>query len=94
MAQQIRKRSKIFPNNYLPEYVPENLPWYERGGLMTYIDQLKYEEFISDADAIIKNTKIINFEMIHAQCRGTPRTHSDMFSHTVREKDVKKATKR
>ena len=57
---------------------------------MTYIDQLKYEEFISDPDAAIKNTKIMNFEMIHTQCRVTPRTHSDEFYQTVREKNVTK----
>ena len=22
-------------NNYVPDYVPSNLPWYERDGLMT-----------------------------------------------------------
>ena len=33
------------------EYVPEDLPWYGKDGLMAYIDQLKYEEFISDPDA-------------------------------------------
>ena len=26
--------------------------------------------------------------MIHGQCRGTPRTHSDKFYQTVREKNV------
>ena len=81
---------KIFANNYIPKYVPEDLPWYERDGLLTYIDQLKYKEFISDPDAAVKNTKVINFDMIHAQCWGTPRTHSDNFYQTVREKDVKK----
>ena len=24
-------------NNYVPEYVPDNLPWYERDGLLTYL---------------------------------------------------------
>lgn len=57
---------------------------------MTYIDQIKYKEFISDPDGAIKNTKIINFEMIHAQCRGTLCTHSDEFYHTIRKKDVAK----
>ena len=48
--------SKIFFNSYVPEYVSENLPWYECDGLMTYIDHLKWKEFISDSDASIKNT--------------------------------------
>ena len=74
----------------MTKYVPEDLPWYERDGLMTYIEQARYKDFISDPDTAIKNTKIINFEMIHAQCRGTPRTHSDEFYQTVREKNVSK----
>ena len=81
--------SKIFANNYIPKYVPEDLPWCERDGLLTYIDQLKYKEFISDPDTAIKNTKVINFDTIHAHCGGTPHTHSDNFYQTVRE-DVKK----
>ena len=81
---------KIFANNYIPKYVPEDLPWYERDGLLTYIDQLKYKEYISDPDAAVQNTKAINFDMIHAQCWGTPRSHSDNFYQTVREKDVKR----
>ena len=47
--------------------MPEDLPWYERDGLLTYFDQLKYKEFICDPDAAVKNTEVINFDMIHAQ---------------------------
>ena len=81
---------KIFASSYVPEYVLQDLPWYERDGLMTYIDQLKCKEFISDPDVAIRNTKIKNFEMIHAQCRGTHRTHSNEFCQTVRQKNVAK----
>ena len=57
---------------------------------LTCTDKLKYKDFISDPDAHIKNTQIINFEIIHAQCRGQPRTHSDKYFQTVTCKDVKK----
>ena len=82
--------SKIFANSYVPEYVSEYLPWYECDGLMTYIDQLKWKEFISDLDTSMKNNKVINFEKIYAQCTGTPCTHSDQFYQTVRGKNVAK----
>ena len=74
LAQPIKNMSAgiIFANNYIPKYVLEDLPWYERDGLLTYIDQLKYKEFISDSDVAVKNTKVINFDMIHTQCWGTP----------------------
>ena len=74
---------KIFANKYIPKYVPENLPWYKRDELLTYIDQLKYKYFISDPDAHIKNKQPINFEMIHAQCCGQPHTHSGKYFQTV-----------
>ena len=35
--------SKNYANNNIPDYFPTNLPWYERDGLRTYIDQLNYE---------------------------------------------------
>ena len=57
---------------------------------LTYIDKLKYKDFFSDPDAHIENTQIISFEMIHAQCRGQPRTHSDKYFQTVTCKDVKR----
>ena len=46
---------------------------------MTYIDQMKYKDFISDLDLHIENTQIINFEMIDAQCRGQRHTHFDKY---------------
>ena len=33
--------SKIYSNKFIPKYVPKDLPWYERHGLLTYIDQEK-----------------------------------------------------
>ena len=41
-------------NNYVPEYVPENLLWYERDGPLTWYDQAKCKEFLEDPDPISK----------------------------------------
>lgn len=54
---------KNFTNNYIPEYVFDNLQWYQRDGLMTYIDKLKYNNFIRDEH--FKITKVVNFDMIY-----------------------------
>lgn len=51
---------KIFTNKYIPTYQVLNLPWYERDGLITYIDQLKHKRFIDNPD--IKNGEIANFD--------------------------------
>ena len=41
-------------NNYIPEYVPEDLHCYERDGLMTNIDQAKCQDFLRDRDCHFK----------------------------------------
>ena len=51
---------------------------------------MKYKDFISDPDAHIRNTQVINFDMIHAQCHGVPCIHSDKYYQTLTEKDVRK----
>ena len=41
---------KILVNKYVPKVVPRDLSWYERDRLLTYIDKLKDERFISNPD--------------------------------------------
>ena len=36
--------TKKFLNNYVLEYIPDNLSWYKRDGLMTYIVKFKYDD--------------------------------------------------
>ena len=50
-------------NNCIPEYVPEDLPWYKRNGLMTYLDQAKCRDLLRDLKGHFKNTKITNFDI-------------------------------
>ena len=37
-------------NNFIPQYVPGNLKWYEKDGSDTWYLQNKCEEFLNDAD--------------------------------------------
>ena len=37
---------------------------------MTYIDDLKYDQFVNDMDSHFSRTKITNFNIIHHQCCG------------------------
>ena len=78
--------AKNFVNKCIPEYVPEDLPWYERDRLITYIDQMKYKDFISDPDAHVKNTQIINFQMIHANVEVHPARIPISFVKLLRRK--------
>ena len=61
---------KIYTNCYIPLYVESDLKWYERDGLTTYIDQIKYENFTRDRNLYLKNAKIVNFDIIRHACRG------------------------
>ena len=81
---------KNLVNKYIPEVVPSNLKWFERDGLFTYIDQLKYESFISGPDKYFEKAEVTNFEMIHNRCRANPRTVSDKNYQTVASFDVKR----
>lgn len=60
-----------YTNKYIPpheEHLP--LPWYERDGLMNYINALKSEVLKEVPQGHLQSTKVENFAMIHAQARG------------------------
>ena len=79
----------IFRNSYIPPYVKPNLKWFERDGLITYIDRLKYEEFEENRDKYLKNIKITNMDIIHNECRGDPLEKDIKEYKTIQKKDVK-----
>ena len=37
---------------------------------MTWYDDLKYDEFVSDMNGYFENVQVINFYIIHHLCRG------------------------
>ena len=59
-------------NSYIPPFVKKDLKWFERDGLLTYIDRLNYKHFEEDRDRYLKNVKIVNFDIINHQLRSTP----------------------
>ena len=56
---------------------------------MTYIDQLRYQEYKKNKDKWLQNHNVINFDMIHARCRVSLLTKSIREYKTVREEDFK-----
>lgn len=82
---------KILVNKNILELVPEGLLWYERGGLPSYIDQLKYEDFISDLEKHLEKAKVINF---HVKCRRAPKQYSDHYYQTNRTSNVQKMSQK
>ena len=59
--------NKKLDNFFVPKAFSNNLPWYDRDGLMTWHDQVKCEEFFVDTNENFKNLKIINFDMINSK---------------------------
>ena len=57
----------IYTNTYIPEYVSDNLKWYERDGLDTWCKKNKCDEFLEDTDRYFHTTQIINFDIIRNQ---------------------------
>ena len=74
---------------YIPQFVKKNLKWYERDGLITYINELEYKKFEEDRDQYLKNVNILNFDIIHNKCRVEPLENSFKNYKTVNEKDLK-----
>ena len=67
---------------------------YERDGLLTYIDQLKYSDFSAHPDSYISCTKVVNFDMIYKDvCRYSEQSKPTKFYQTVKNSDVKKMPK-
>ena len=46
-------------NNYVPKYVPENLPWFECVGLMAWYDQNKCSDFQRDTNKHFREAKLL-----------------------------------
>ena len=56
--------AKKFDNIFIPKFVPNNLPWYERDGLNTWHEQNKCNGFLEDPDQYFENLQINNFGLI------------------------------
>ena len=67
---------KIYVNKYIRTYQKLDLKWYERPGLLTYIDQIKFKKLIDNPNYWLNNLAVINFYSIHHQCRGDPPENS------------------
>lgn len=78
-------------NNYIPEYVPKDLPWYERDGLMSYINQAKCEDFLTDSDNHFITARIFYFDTIRRKA-GREKVLQELLKHyqTMQNERVKK----
>ena len=77
---------------YLSKYVPVYTPPEERD-FLSRLGDLKYEETLKDPNKYFKNLKIVNFDLIHHECRGDP-LEKDIREHfAIQNQDFKKYPK-
>ena len=50
---------------------------------MSYLDYLKYKHMSDNPDSYFEKKKVINFEIIHHQCKGDPLTKTEKEHKTV-----------
>ena len=55
---------KKIDNTYIPKFVANNLPWYQRDGLNTWYEQNKCNDFLEHPDKHFENLQINNFHLI------------------------------
>ena len=81
--------SKEIVSKYVPRFKQHSVPpWYGCDGLWSYIDALKCEEFFKDTDSHFKTAQVVNFDIIHHECRGDPLQGSYKEYQTVNKKDM------
>lgn len=79
-------QQQILTNKYIPPKSKETYEWYEFD-LMTYISDLKYEQFEDNTDSYFSLVKVINFDMIHKQSRKIPLKNSTEHYKAIFSKD-------
>ena len=78
---------QILTNSYIPAKTKKGkYEWHEHD-LMTYFDDLKYNEFAKDADSYFENVKLINFDIVHHECRGGKLQNPEQYYKLIRNKD-------
>ena len=78
---------KILVNNYIPSY-----PDHE-DDLHEILLRHEYERINKNKKDYFRKAKIINFDIINHQCRGTPLKNSVKYYETIHQHDLEVAKK-
>ena len=87
----MEKKNQFLGAKYVPEFSGNYLdkPWYERD-LMDYFDHLDYLDKSKNPDKYFENKKVVNFDIMHHECRGDPLQWSYKGYQTGKSEDLKK----
>ena len=79
--------------NYYNSYMPKCTPPEEKS-VFTYLDDVKYEQFMENPNKSFKKTKIVNFDIIRHECRGDALDKPVEYYQTVFKNNFKKTFKK
>ena len=80
-------KNPILTNTYIPRKTKQGkYEWYEYD-LMSYFNDLKYEELASDTDGYFQNAPVINFNIINHECCDTPLQNPGQYYKIMQKKD-------
>ena len=71
-------------NSYIPTKVTEVHDLHSR------LNKMKFDEITEDFDYHFKNCYVMNFDLIHHECRGDKLNHSRNFYQTIFYNQMKK----
>ena len=73
----------ILTNTYIPRNRRQGKYECYEYDLMSYFNDLKYEEFASDTDCYFQNAQVINFDKISHECRSIPLKNPEKYYKTI-----------
>ena len=76
-------------NSYIPKVSKKKKNEEYEYDLMTYYDDLKYEEFIKNMGNHFFNAKIVTFDIIHHECQGHKLKNPKRYYKTIQKQDFK-----
>ena len=78
--------AKKIDNTYIPKFVPNNLPWYERDGLNTWYELNKCNDLLEDRVKHFENLQINNFDLIFN--KNKPSSQKIKQYQTIDHKEI------
>ena len=75
----------FFVNNYIPYYL------INKDYLHDTLLRNKYEKINKDKKNYFKKTKIVNFDIIHHECRGDPPQNNVKYYETIHKQNLQLA---
>ena len=77
-------------NIFVQKFIPNDLKWYERGGLDTWYLEGKCRDFLENTDRHFEQMKIINFYILSVSKKGLKQyqqtDHQMVMSYPAKER--------